>query len=218
MSERTVRNVGMDFFIAFTLGIIVAILAALMASILSKRLKSLRLNKMKRNVVDEEAKATGDSLEVKKKDSLNIPVYTVHISDIRHPERKWMLPLFSELLIGRGENCAICLEDHSVSKRQCQIEADKNGLFIINLSRVNLTRQNELTVDDRRPLRKGDILTLGREMLRIDEIQSPYGSERESFSSDFSDDFSEMNSDSTVRTNQDDVVECNPPHITQRFW
>ena len=190
-----------------------------MVLFLPKYVKKMRSEKAENGKAEKDSSAREREKEDRqKRDVPNTPGYTIRISNMRHPERKWMLPVSGELLIGRGEHCAIHLEDHSVSKQQCQIETRENGIFIVNLGRVNPTEQNGAVVEGRQALHRGDILTLGRETLRVDEIQSPYGSQQESFSENFSSDFQESAISDSTSASQTDMDQYVSPHATERFW
>lgn len=103
-------------------------------------------------------------------------LYTVKFSAPRHPGQSWTLELAESLLIGRADHCDLRLEDGTVSREHCRIEVRDNALVLVHLG-SNTTRINGIKVTDSKPLASGDLLSLGREQLKIDYIQKLDGPE-----------------------------------------
>lgn len=98
--------------------------------------------------------------------------YTIKLSNSNEPNKTWTLPVNEELLIGRAEHCPVRLDDRSVSREHCKIIAQSLGLFVVHLSSTNKTSLNGSDVAGNTPLKSGDILKIGREVLHIDYIQT----------------------------------------------
>lgn len=98
--------------------------------------------------------------------------YTIKLSNSNNPGQTWTLPITGDLLIGRAGHCALRLEDKSVSREQCKILAQGEGLLVMHLGSTNKTALNGQTFDYPSPLKSGDTLKVGRVFLRIDYIQS----------------------------------------------
>lgn len=98
--------------------------------------------------------------------------YTIKLSNSNDPGEAWTFPVDEELLIGRAEHCPVRLDDRSVSREHCKIVAQSPGLFVVHLSSTNKTSLNGSDVVGNAPLKSGDILKVGREVLHIDYIQT----------------------------------------------
>ena len=96
----------------------------------------------------------------------------IKLSSLRNPSGGWTIPVEGEVLIGRSSDCAVCLDDKSVSREQCKIVNDGQGLALVNLSQTNRTLLNGRDIDGTVKLNPGDSLKFGREVLRVDYIQS----------------------------------------------
>ncbi len=68
--------------------------------------------------------------------------------------------------VGRAPDAKICLDSDSVSRRHCLIVSTPGGLLLIDQESTNGTQVNGEWVSQRR-LRHGDIITIGRTMIRI---------------------------------------------------
>lgn len=118
--------------------------------------------------------------------------YTIKLTNSNQPNKTWTLPVNKELIIGRSEDCTVRLDDKSVSREHCKIVAESLGVFVVHLSSTNKTSLNGSEVVGKTPLKSGDILKIGREILHIDYIQilgslppkeqppKPHGGETES--------------------------------------
>lgn len=96
--------------------------------------------------------------------------YTIKISAPKHPGTEWVLEVAGEVLIGRADYCDIRLEDKTVSREHCKIVTQKEGLEVVHLG-SNYTLVNGVKVVNRCILNSGDVLSIGREQLRVDYIQ-----------------------------------------------
>lgn len=97
--------------------------------------------------------------------------YTIKISNTANPSENRILDVFSDIIIGRAENCAVVIDDKSVSREQCKIAANKNGLAISNLSSTNKTKLNGTVLATEILLHPADNIQFGRITLRVDYIQ-----------------------------------------------
>lgn len=98
--------------------------------------------------------------------------YTIKISDISNPSDSRILDVYSDIIIGRAESCTVKFNDLSVSREQCKIAANKNGLAISNLSSTNKTKLNGTDLNTEVLLRPADNIRFGRITLRVDYIQT----------------------------------------------
>jgi hypothetical protein len=98
--------------------------------------------------------------------------FTIKLSSPHNQSRSWTLPISGELIVGRAEHCAVRLDDKSVSREQCKIVVQSAGLAVVHLQHTNKTFLNGGNVAASAPLQSGDTLKFGREVLRVDYIQS----------------------------------------------
>lgn len=97
--------------------------------------------------------------------------YSIKISNTVNQNDSWILDVFSDIIIGRSESCAIIINEKSVSREQCKIVANKNGLAISNLSSSNKTKLNGTVLATEVLLHPADNIHFGRVTLRVDYIQ-----------------------------------------------
>jgi len=97
--------------------------------------------------------------------------YTIKLSNPGNPSEFWTLPVGTGIPIGRAEHCPVRLDDKSVSREQCMIMANGNGLSVHHLGSTNKTTLNGGGVEGSAPLQSGDLLKFGRASLRVDYIQ-----------------------------------------------
>lgn len=98
------------------------------------------------------------------------PLFTVKFSAPRHPGKSWTLDVAESILIGRADHCDLRLEEGTVSREHCRVEVRGSELILIHLG-SNTTRINGVKISDSKPLASGDLLSLGREQLKVDYIQ-----------------------------------------------
>ena len=65
------------------------------------------------------------------------------------------------LMLGRGEDCDIRLQDHSVSRRHAKIEPSPEGFFVCDQQSTNGTFVNDKQLDTSWLLQDGDYLRIG---------------------------------------------------------
>ena len=97
--------------------------------------------------------------------------YSIKISNVANQNDSWILEVFSDIIIGRAESCAITINEKSVSREQCKIAANKSGLAISNLSTANKTKLNGTVLATEVLLHPADNIHFGRITLRVDYIQ-----------------------------------------------
>jgi len=97
---------------------------------------------------------------------------TIELISPIDPNKKWKLPIETDILIGRSEKCSVRLSDKSVSREQCRISSAADGKIIVtHLSTTNKTMLNGANVAVNAVLRRGDILKFGRETLKVQVIE-----------------------------------------------
>ena len=67
----------------------------------------------------------------------------------------------SSLILGRGEDCDIRLQDHSVSRKHARIEPGSDGYFVFDQQSTNGTFVNDKQLDASWLLQDGDYLRVG---------------------------------------------------------
>jgi pSer/pThr/pTyr-binding forkhead associated (FHA) protein len=73
------------------------------------------------------------------------------------------------LTIGRaGDNAVVLARDDFASARHARVEAQRDGLWIIDLGSTNGTFVNGDRIDGRRRLRDGDVVKVGDTELRVE--------------------------------------------------
>jgi diguanylate cyclase (GGDEF)-like protein len=80
--------------------------------------------------------------------------------------RRYPLPANQAVLIGRGSDCAIFIEDHSVSRRHARIDPTPDGYLAQDLDSTNGTFVNDQPIT-RKPLADGDYLRVGNCIYRF---------------------------------------------------
>jgi two-component system cell cycle response regulator len=82
----------------------------------------------------------------------------------------------ADLLVGRDQDCHICLHDKSVSRHHARIQREHDGYFAIDLGSKNGTYVNDVPVS-KSALEDGDYLRLGCSIFRFlagDNVESQY--------------------------------------------
>jgi two-component system response regulator AtoC len=74
--------------------------------------------------------------------------------------RKVELPDVGQATIGRGDACEVRLHDASISRTHARLEADANGVRLLDLGSQNGTLLNGERVTQATPLATGDVLTI----------------------------------------------------------
>jgi hypothetical protein len=93
----------------------------------------------------------------------------VRLRNIGSPDQLWEIALAGEILIGRDTACQVCIDEKSISRRQCKLYMDASGNPTAeNLSGANITQLNGEPLSSPRKLSEGDKLTCGRVTLRVD--------------------------------------------------
>jgi diguanylate cyclase (GGDEF)-like protein len=70
------------------------------------------------------------------------------------------------LAVGRGDDCDIVINDHSVSRRHARIEPRRNGYCVIDLKSTNGTFVNDRLIE-RAPIEDGDYVRVGNCICRF---------------------------------------------------
>lgn len=101
--------------------------------------------------------------------------FTIKLTDLKTDGRTWTLPVVSEILLGRASHCDIFFSDPSVSREQCKIVTQGDQLVVVQVGHTNNSRLNGVVVQGSALLHAGDVLSFGREMVKIEEIQALEG-------------------------------------------
>jgi diguanylate cyclase (GGDEF)-like protein len=80
--------------------------------------------------------------------------------------RRYTLSSTAPMLIGRGGDCAIHIDDHSVSRKHVRVEPAPDGYHAVDLGSTNGTYVNDLPVE-RQSLADGDYLRVGNCIYRF---------------------------------------------------
>ncbi len=78
--------------------------------------------------------------------------------------------------LGRGRECHIVLDDVTVSKEHARLRVDGRSVFIEDLHSTNGTLVNGKAIDGPTPLRRGDRIALGRNVI-VFASETPAGEE-----------------------------------------
>jgi len=71
------------------------------------------------------------------------------------------------IVIGRGEDCNIRIQDHSVSRRHARLDPGPTGVLAVDLGSTNGSFVNDHPIDGSVPLRDGDYLRIGNCIYRF---------------------------------------------------
>jgi two-component system, cell cycle response regulator len=73
----------------------------------------------------------------------------------------------TSLVLGRGDNCDIRLQDNSVSRNHAKIEPSKEGIFVVDSKSLNGTYVNDRPVRGAHMLQDGDYIRIGNAIFRF---------------------------------------------------
>jgi hypothetical protein len=93
----------------------------------------------------------------------------VGLRNVKDAGQGWEIPLKTEILIGRSDECQVCLEEISVSLSQCKIYLDE-AVMLENLSNTNKTHLNGIPLDNPAAIKPGDEIKCGRVTLIVDSF------------------------------------------------
>src|SRR5947208_13561519 len=71
------------------------------------------------------------------------------------------------LVVGRGEDCDIRIQDHSVSRKHARVEPTNDGVFVSDLMSTNGTFVNDRLIEGSSLLHDGDYLRIGNCIYRF---------------------------------------------------
>lgn len=77
-----------------------------------------------------------------------------------------------QMLIGRGDDCTLQIRDRSVSRRHARVTLRENRVIIEDLRGANGTYVNGVAIKRRATLTPGDVIELGKTVLRFDAPQT----------------------------------------------
>ena len=77
----------------------------------------------------------------------------------------------TKIILGRGNDCDVQINDKSVSKHHLEISLQADGLYMKDLGSSNGTQSNGTPVTESTPVRTGDLLELGYSKVTV-EIQA----------------------------------------------
>jgi hypothetical protein len=154
-------------FILIIVGAVVVVLIIVIIAITRKKNPEPTVN-----VNPLETNRNFDKTEFFDENSDNINEYTIKLSNTKNRGQNWILPIKGDIIIGRGENADIKLEDKSVAREQCKIIVSGQKLTVSELSSSNKTKLNGVEIVGMMPLSPGDTLKFGRESLTVEYIYS----------------------------------------------
>ena len=97
---------------------------------------------------------------------------TVQLRIVAGPDRGRAIPIKSyPLMIGRGRESDTALTDPYVSRTHCRLELRGGDLTLVDLGSSGGTYVNDRRVTAATPLRSGDRIRVGRNVLRFGERQ-----------------------------------------------
>ena len=70
--------------------------------------------------------------------------------------------------MGRAQDCTIVLNDLNVSRRHAEVKPLGTGFVLYDLGSTNGTKLNGVRLDGSRPLKDGDVITLGATQIRFE--------------------------------------------------
>ncbi|MFL5342081.1 MAG: diguanylate cyclase [Gemmataceae bacterium] len=73
----------------------------------------------------------------------------------------------NSLVVGRGEDCDVRIQDHSVSRKHARIESTADGTFVSDLMSTNGTFVNDRLIEGTAALHDGDYLRIGNCIYRF---------------------------------------------------
>ncbi len=80
----------------------------------------------------------------------------------------------NEILIGRGENNDISVDNNTVSRKQCRIIKEKEKVILKNYAKLNVTRVNGKEVKKVKQIRDGDVIKIGEVTIEFyDNLKKP---------------------------------------------
>ena len=95
----------------------------------------------------------------------------VRLRNINNPDQVWEISLSSGVLIGRDTECQVCIDEKSMSRRQCRFYVDAGGNPTAeNLSSANVTQLNGEPLNTPRSISESDKLKCGHVTLMIDSL------------------------------------------------
>jgi Protein of unknown function (DUF3662)/FHA domain len=71
-------------------------------------------------------------------------------------------------VLGRMPDCAVIVTDANVSRRHAEVRPVGTGFVVADLGSTNGTKVNGALIDGERPLRDGDVISLGTTHLRFE--------------------------------------------------
>ena len=79
-----------------------------------------------------------------------------------------LMPLGDEVVLGRDESLTCVLNVKSVSRRHARIERRQGDYYILDLESTNGTLVNGSRIKEATPLKSGDLIQVGEEVLEFD--------------------------------------------------
>ena len=98
--------------------------------------------------------------------------YQIHIQESSpNGQRSYEIMVTGEFPVGRSASGGLQIEHSTVSGLQCVLIAGPDSVFVSNRSNSNVTRLNGVKLEDTRPLKPGDTLSLGNIQLALLDIR-----------------------------------------------
>ncbi|HEV8192577.1 MAG TPA: FHA domain-containing protein, partial [Ktedonobacterales bacterium] len=121
--------------------------------------------------VEETRKMAGTGRPTSQSQPRLLPALKLHALNGRAVNGEWDI-CGAVIILGRDEDCDICLPDSSVSRRHAQIMRQPDGYFLSDLQSSNGTSLNGISLSAPGLLRPGDMLQLGEIVLRCEAAPS----------------------------------------------
>lgn len=82
----------------------------------------------------------------------------------------WERKVCSRIIIGRSESSSIVINDTTVSSSQCAIISRQSSLYLLNISKSNITKLNGTNVENEMLIQPGDLIKMGLVTIEVNQI------------------------------------------------
>lgn len=95
--------------------------------------------------------------------------------NVSTPEFSQPIPVTGSMIVGRGQDSDIMLNDRLSSRSHARIHWDGTTLSVEDLNTTNGTKVNGVEIHQLTPLKEGDIILIGKTVLRVISAQQGAG-------------------------------------------